>query len=227
MAVEFENRNLGGTTYQVAIYTGDIYRMDRSHNTRPYSSAEYKYFTTNSREASAGYSRTHQRLRQWRPSRPLVLLHLLNTDTRGQFRTLLTEQEQQNLNFSFPVVGNVVSRHSEGEFVSRNYSVSRALCRLFGNYGIDGYYIGATPQLHSEIVLCNQALRDIRLTLVSEQTLSAPRIERAPRRAEEPTTPPRVPAPLLGAQGYQTPPRVPAQGYQTPRRRRRRQTRKH
>jgi hypothetical protein len=239
----FENRNFGGSTYEVAIYRGNLFRMDHSHNTRPYSTADYKYFTTNSREASAGYSRTHQKLREWRPSRPLVLLHLLNKDTRTRFRNLLPVHEQENLNFSFPVANNVVGRRSEGEHVNRNYSVSAAVCRLFGEHGIDGYYIGATPELHSEIVLCQRALQEVGLQLVSEQTLSAPRVERAPRHArameveeEEgapafsgfrgfnqlpPRTPPRAaaaPMNLFGAQGFQTPPRAAAvaQGFQTP-----------
>jgi hypothetical protein len=233
MVLTFEDRNIGGIIYKVALYNDLLYRMDREDDNRPLGTAVYKYFTTNENEAILGYSREYQILRRWRPRRTLVLLHLFNVDTRAAFRALLNEEEQANLNFAFPLQNNVVSRVSEEDSTNRDYRIADAVCRIFREHGLDGYYVGASSTLHSEVMLCQHTLQEGVLEYVDQKRIAPPAIKRTRAQVvaeneamgfpmpqlpiQPPRTPPRAAANMLGAHGYQTPPRAAAAyGYQTP-----------
>lgn len=182
--IQFEYRNVNGNSMQVAVYEGNLYRLDKSDDTRPYvgpyTTAEFKYFTTNKTEAISAYSRYYQKLRVWKTLRPLILLNLFDIETRQIFRNTLNETTQTYLNFSFPIQEGVVSRRSLEGHTEKNYGVTKSLCDLFAIHGIDGYYIPASPGLHSEVALCGNTLReDSLIEIHGERNLvSAPSLKR-------------------------------------------------
>lgn len=177
MAITFDNRNIEGRTFNVAIYTGSIFRVDTEEGQIGYivpepgpSPAPFKYFTTTFAEAKEGYERRGDFLQEYNTLRPLVLLNMYDLNTRNNLRSLMSDAEKAHINYSFPLKGNRVSRTSEAGKTHHNYGVSDVICRLLAAHGIDGYYI-ARVDFHSEIMICGTSLLNSVLQFVRQHRM--------------------------------------------------------
>ncbi len=179
---EIQQRNLLGHTIQVVLYTGQLFRVDHEDApiyVRNVPEAPFKFFTTTEEEALAGYGNRGHILRRYAPAQPLVLVDMFHEPTRTAIRALMTNVEQGNLNFSFPVTNHGISRRSEADQTARNYSVAGAICRLFAEHGIHGYYIPRSAAFHSEVMLCGNSLRPAVLGFLGQRRVSTGSIKNA------------------------------------------------
>ena len=97
----------------------------------------------------------------------------------GQFNAT----RKANMNYSFPVKNARVTRKSNANATHHNYGVTRQVCALFADHGIDGYYIGASETFHSEIAICGRALREGVLTQISRETVASVNVKQQRKAA--------------------------------------------
>lgn len=241
MVIAFENRILLGYSFQVAIYTGSIFRVDTEEGQLGYivpepgpSPAPFKYFTATFAEAKEGYEKRGDFLQEYRTLRPLVLLNMYDFNTRNNLRSLMSDAEKEHINYSFPLKGNRVSRTSEAGKTHHNYGVSDVICRLLAAHGIDGYSI-ARMDFHSEIMICGTSLLKSVLQFVRQHRMLSGVKRKRPanltrnamhRDKRGSATPSALFAAALAngnENGYNSPsPTFPAYSYGTPKKRTRR-----
>lgn len=172
-----------GRRFQVVHYDGDLWRADRAPRqvgslaSEDYVGAEIKYFTTDRAELSAYTFRGMPHAKQWRPSRPLVLINMFHAPTRQAVHDFFAGRGNAArvtaLKTAFPVnsKGNVY-RVSTEETMDQDDAFLSGLC---GSLTFaDGYYMpaqeareGGVGSFHSEIGLCQRALRVLTLVFTA------------------------------------------------------------
>ena len=178
MPIQYENHDIP-IPLGVVIYSDPLYRVD-SRDTLPYSTAPFKFFTTTREEAIRGYDRRGQFLMVWQPTAPLILLNMGHYDTRMILYHMGDQTLKASLTHSFPVIEGRVGRVSDEERTEDDYNVIRAICDMFGQYGINGFYISATDTLHSEVAICQAAVG--KLERAGRNTIAPPNNTRKTRR---------------------------------------------
>lgn len=175
-----ERRNIP-LSVGIGYYSQPLYRVDKESDNRTLAASEFKYFTTSAQEARTAYSRYGQILRTWTPTRPLILLHLLDPETRNAVSAMTNEAGKTALNFSYPRSQNGVGRRSEENHVQMDYTVARSVCNMLNKYAIDGFYIPATENFHSEIVLCAHSFPTIQM--IRQERIAPPSLPSKRKRA--------------------------------------------
>jgi hypothetical protein len=176
-----------GFEYSIYHYSDNLYRLDASNDDRPYSEAPYKFFTATEQEAISGYSNKYQMLRIYHPERTLVLLNMFDTATRAAIMDRVPNSVRTNIEGSFPYINGDVNRVSTEDEVQRNYNVIGALCNLFAESGIDGYYVPRSASLHSEIAICGRTLREGVLKMIKNRRVAPDPVVRRPRAVAPPS----------------------------------------
>jgi hypothetical protein len=188
------NINIDGHRIRVVEYGEPLFRADDAnshHNSgnQHYGAMYNKFFTTQKNETKSYANRLGKSYtKTWIPSEPLRLIDILHTGTRLELEKLLARNATL-LNTAFPVVKNRVYRYSEDETAGIDAELLRAICSLRGNDGkpaFDGFYMKRQTNttisnngrsilpFHSEIGLCNSALRKIKLNRGATNITSAP-----------------------------------------------------
>lgn len=172
--IEYEGKRL-----RIVRFRAPLYRADRqtflpgSLASNDYRGASMKYFTLakNETDAYSKYGMPH--IKTWEPIEELILVDILHTPTRHALEQIIGSN---SISVAFPMKGNRVSRVSEENTKHHNDTVLRSICDL----GIvDGYYMrrlnkNNMNKFHSEVGLCQRALRKLRLLRVNRNQYQAP-----------------------------------------------------
>jgi len=170
---------------KVREFSGELYRADSKTSVNGinaannYRNAPMKYFTLIKSETNTytRYGKPHVKTWVVSPERPLILIDIMNRQTRNSIRDAIGEEA---LNIEFPVNNNgAVYRVSEENTKSMNDKALGSICDL-GKY--DGYIMNSQEarngvgSFHSEVGLCKHAFD--KLKLVESVRAAPPRVER-------------------------------------------------
>lgn len=176
--IEFRGKRL-----RVVHYTGRLYRADCERFTvgslgyQDYRGAPMKYFTLNKAETKSYARRGFPFIKTWQTIQPLVLIDIFHVPTRNALKELIGSNA---INVAFPEHHEgFIYRVSEENTKNKDDDVLRSICQL----GVfDGYYMarqssrenGLVGTFHSEVGLCSDAFRKIRLDDVEKDAEAPP-----------------------------------------------------
>lgn len=166
-----------GTMVMPNYLASEEYNTYTNEKTGTKKKVEFKYFTLYEDELKAYTKENMPWMKKWQPQSELVLVDILDMPTR---KTLAELINSESLDFSFPIMGNKVSRVSEENERHHDDAVLKALCDL----GLDGYYMKRISKnngeyvFHSEVGLCRKAFSKLRV----EKMKKAKNAPRAPTR---------------------------------------------
>jgi hypothetical protein len=154
-----------------------------------YTNAPVKYFTLNKEEVSAYTKNGKTYIKNWNVIEKLNLIDILDLTTRRtlQNRFMNDNDFQVALSKAFPIMNNEVRRISSS--VTQDNKVLNKICEM----GYDGYYMEAQDSLtskneksfHSEVGLCNEAFKKLKLANKPEKREAAPRINKKTLRRNQ------------------------------------------
>jgi hypothetical protein len=167
---------------KVKPFRGKLYRANKTNaNKNIFASINYrdaprKYFTLHKNELSAYTKEGTSYKKTWDVISDLRLVDILDLETRKNLENyFITNNEKKALKNAFPIKNNKPSRNSFSVRVDN--IVLDKLCEL----DYDGYYMETISAFHSEVGLCNNALKKLKL-INSEEVKEAPRLTRKTQR---------------------------------------------
>lgn len=161
--------------FKVIEYSGPLFRADILQQ-NDYKNASIKFFTLTHKETSP-YSKNARYIKTWETDKPLILLDILDMNT---YKSLSAVIGQQALTNAFPIKNGKVNRFSnvKNNGTNPDYEVLHEICKLGF---VDGYYMDATSNFHSEIGLCRRGLNKLTYIKYNISEYQPPRVTKAKR----------------------------------------------
>ncbi len=193
--IRMDHISYKGFKLKIIRYSGDLYRADKLRN-NTYTSAAIKFFALTEKNTNS-YARNAKFIKHMKvisPSNPLILIDILDIPTRKSLSAIIGSNA---LDMAFPIrnhnstiqpeytnnmnilnttmiINNnnsYVGRFSNSNEGNPDYDALNAICKLGV---VDGYYMNAVENFHSEVGLCARGLQKIQLVNVTTSSVYIP-----------------------------------------------------